>query len=446
VGFVALLAAVAVAAVFTVSGVAKLLDRAGTREAVEGFGVPDGLVSPVAVGLAPAELVTALLLFLPPTRLTGLVLAAVLLVAFTVVVLLALRAGRRPECHCFGRIGGADVSARTVVRNLVLFAIAGVGLAGVTSAGDVDGGRLVAAVVAGLALAAAVLAAEGVAGARARARRAAEDETAFAQDVAATAVAPFSLPDLAGTPRTLADLLGPGLPVLLVTLSPGCGPCKRLRPDVARWAELFAGTVSVVALATGTREANLPSYADLPALPVLVDEDGTVRELLGTGATPSAVLIGPDARLASRVAGGEALVRRLLVATVTGTTPDPTLDDRPDAEADGLPAAELDLDAVVAPRPGVQQHQLGESTVLLDPATGATVVLDQIGSVVWSVLDGASPLRAIVADVADVYEVPAQVVGPDLLRFVRSVGAAGLLAGVLAGPAPADDHQAVGAG
>ncbi len=54
-------------------------------------------------------------------------------------------------------------------------------------------------------------------------------------------------------------------------------------------------------------------------------------------------------------------------------------------------------------------------------------------------LDGTSPLTEIVDDLADVYGVPAEVIGPDVLRFVQTVGAAGLLAGVAAGPAPADD-------
>jgi hypothetical protein len=75
VGFIGLACAVALAVVLAVSGVAKLLDRAGTREAVLGFGVPSRLVPYVAGGLAPAELVTAVLLLLPGARVVGLVLA-----------------------------------------------------------------------------------------------------------------------------------------------------------------------------------------------------------------------------------------------------------------------------------------------------------------------------------------------------------------------------------
>jgi hypothetical protein len=89
----------------------------------------------------------------------------------------------------------------------------------------------------------------------------------------------------------------------------------------------------------------------------------------------------------------------------------------------------LDLDSPIRSRPGVETHPLGDSTVLLDTATGATVVVDQIGALVYSVLDG-SRLGDIVADVAEVFDVPAEVVGPDVLGLVQTLGRAGLLEGV----------------
>jgi hypothetical protein len=451
VGFIGLACAVALAVVLAVSGVAKLLDGAGTREAVLGFGVPSRLVPYVAGGLAPAELVTAVLLLLPGARVVGLVLAVLLLLAFTVAVVLALRAGRRPECHCFGRIGGADVSARTVARNLGLLVVAAGGLVGAIGGVEPDGAAAVGAVVTGLALASAILAAEGLAGAAARRRRDIEDDTAYAQGGSGAAPR-FEAVTLDG--RTSLDrLLAPGLPVMLVSLSPGCGPCKSLRPDVASWARIFRDRLTFAVLATGTAEANRPSYAEAPHLTVIVDE-GDVRTELGISATPSAVVIAPDGSYASGVAHGERLVRQLLVSTVTGV--EPPNDVLPESDSTEGPAADdLVLTSVVGPRDGVQQHELGESTVLLNPATGATVALDTTGSLVWSVLDGSSRLEEIVTDLADVFGVPREVVGPDVLELVRSLGRAGLLDGVAADrstrpPAPGEqehdhDHPA-GAG
>jgi hypothetical protein len=444
-GFVALAAAVALAVVLVVSGAAKLLDRAGTRQAVAGFGVPAPLVAPVATGLVPAELLTAVLLVVPASRVVGLVLAGLLLAAFTTAVVLALRAGRRPECHCFGRIGGADVSGRTVARNLVLLLLAVAGLAG-SEADLPDGAGRSGAMVVGVLLAAGVLLAEGLAGAAARRRRAAEDEEAFGV-VGSQALPEFEAATLTG--RTSREaLLAPGLPVLLVTLTPGCGPCMSLRPDIAAWAQVLRDWVTVVVLAHGTAEANQEAYADDPGLTVVLDAPA-VQEALGIHAAPPAGHVGPDGRATSGVASGEQLVRRLLVTAATGfeapehgaADADPGAHDLDGRGEDALRADDLDLGSVVTPRPGLVQQGLAESTLVLDPVSGATVALDQTGALVWSVLDGTSRLEEIVADLADAYGHPVEVIGPDVLSLVQSLGRAGLLLGVAPDLPPGEDDE-----
>ncbi len=422
-GIASLLLRVALVVVFVVSGVAKLVDRDGTRQAVVGFGVPSRYVAPVALLLAPSELVVALLLLLPSTSTVGLVLAFVLLAAFTTVVVAALRAGRRPDCHCFGRVGGADVSWRTVARN---GALAGLAVAGLVvargSRDDLTAAETTGAVLGGVLVAAALILVEGLAGRSARRARERQDAITSEQ-VERTTASDFRLPTPTGGEVSLAELLAPGLPLLLVSLSPGCGPCNRLRPDVAQWAQVLDEQVTVAVLASGTPEANRTAYDEMPHLPVLLDEGG-VRDQLGTTGAPSAVVVGADGRVTSGVANGEQLVRRLVRNFLTGA-------DVVDAEIDdeGLPADQLSLDSPVRARPGVEAHALHKSTMLLDTATGATLVVDQIGALVWSVLDG-SLLRDIVADVADVFGAPAEVVGPDVLGLVQSLGRAGLLEGV----------------
>jgi hypothetical protein len=427
------LACVALAAVFAVSAVAKLLDRDGTRQAVAGFGVPERLVPWVAAGLAPAELAVAALLVVPQSATVGLVLAVALLTAFSVAVIVALRSGRRPECHCFGRIGGADISGRTLVRNVGLGCLA---LAGLASNGDTDGSA--AGWTLGLLTAAVVLAAEGLAGRAARRRRLTEDEAEFeaGESVVQPVAADFRLPTLAGGEVTLSGLLAPGRPLLLVTLSPGCGSCKLLRPDVGRWVQVLSAQLTVAVLAIGSREANLPAYQDMPQLPVLIDEDGAVRDQLGTSATPSAVLIGADGRPVGAVARGEQLIRRLLVGALTddrvGAAPGgpAAAPAAPPAAGLGKAADELELTDVVVPATDVVRHLNGEATILLDMSTGATVLLDQIGALVWSILDGVSPLEEIVADLAEAFQAPVETVGPDVLELARALGQAGMLAGV----------------
>lgn len=436
-GVLALLACIALASVFVVSGAAKFADRDGTREAVAGFGVPSGMVPVVALSLAPVEFLVAVLVLIPATAAVGLALALALLAAFTAAVIIALRAGRRPECHCFGRIGGADISGRTVARNAALILIAVLGLAGVAADGRPAGGALLLAALGGLVLASALVAAEGLAGRAAQGRRAAEDEATY--DRVERVVAPdFRLPHLGGRERSLSDLLAPGLPVLLVSLSPGCGPCMRLRPDVARWAQLLDSRLTVAVLASGTSATNRPVYEDVPHLTVLVDEDGAARRGVGISGPPAAVVVGPDGLLASGVATGEDLARRLMVTLLAG---DGVGEPSTMIQRGGMPVDEIELNSVVSPGRTVQRHQLGESTVLVDTATSATVVLDRVGALIWSVLDGQATLDDIIADLAEAYGAPAEQVGSDVLDLVRTLGQAGLLAGVAPSPPASEGHD-----
>jgi hypothetical protein len=175
-----LLCSLALAGVLLVSGVAKLTDREGTREAVAGFGVPAGRVPLAAVFLAPLELVVALALVVPVTMVAGLIAALLLLAGLTRAIAVAMRQGRRPECRCFGRIGCADISGRTAARNTVLAALAGVGLlARDGSATGLGAGQVVAAVAGGVALAVLLVGLEALAGRAARRRREGTTSPAF---------------------------------------------------------------------------------------------------------------------------------------------------------------------------------------------------------------------------------------------------------------------------
>ena len=121
---IVLVARLVLAGVFVASAVAKVLDRAGSRQAVADFGVPAALVGPVAVALPVAEVVSAVLLCVAdPGATLGAVLAIVLLVAFTAAILVNLAQGKRPDCHCFGRLSSKPLGWRTVARNVVLMAL-----------------------------------------------------------------------------------------------------------------------------------------------------------------------------------------------------------------------------------------------------------------------------------------------------------------------------------
>jgi hypothetical protein len=126
------------AIVFLVSLTSKVRDMEGFRHTVAAFGVlPPALTAFAAPLLAAAEAVVVVLLLgglLPadlwpaarPLAVSGLVLAVVLLVAYT-AALVAVRMRRaRVSCNCFG--ASAAVSWYDVVRNGLFGLTAGLGL------------------------------------------------------------------------------------------------------------------------------------------------------------------------------------------------------------------------------------------------------------------------------------------------------------------------------
>jgi hypothetical protein len=59
-----------------------------------------------------------------PSAVVGAAAGLFLLALMTGLVVLNLRRGRRPPCHCFGRVDDAPIGAGTVVRNVVFMALA----------------------------------------------------------------------------------------------------------------------------------------------------------------------------------------------------------------------------------------------------------------------------------------------------------------------------------
>ena len=90
-----LVARVLLALVFVVAGLAKLADRAGARQALQDFGVPAALATPLGLLLPLAEL--AVVLALLPTRSAWWGLWA-------------------PSCSCFSSLPGSELIWPAAVR------------------------------------------------------------------------------------------------------------------------------------------------------------------------------------------------------------------------------------------------------------------------------------------------------------------------------------------
>src|SRR5439155_4559559 len=112
--------------VFLIAGLAKLADLAGSRQALRDFGVPSKLADPFGLLLPLAELAVAVALVLPATAWWGALGALALLLLFVGGIGYNLARGRHPDCHCFGQLHSAPAGWPTLIRNLVLAAVAAV--------------------------------------------------------------------------------------------------------------------------------------------------------------------------------------------------------------------------------------------------------------------------------------------------------------------------------
>jgi hypothetical protein len=304
------LLALLLAAVLAVSGVAKLLDLRGSAATLRGFGMPERLVSALALCLPLAELAVAVTLVPVATGRAAAAAAALLFCCFSVVIAVTLLRGRRPDCGCFGRLHSAPIGWATFGRTAGLATVAGVLAA--TGTGDGVGvvGQPVAwllAVTGGQSiLLVSVLRRHGQTLARL-------DELDVAPDVVqlerGSQAPDFTLPDADGGRVSLADLRAQGRPTLLVFAQPGCGACTALLPEIGRWQREHRQRVTIALVTQGE-----PEVDGLDT--VLRQQEREVADAYGVQWTPGALVVGADGLvdgpLQYGAEGVEAQLRRAL--------------------------------------------------------------------------------------------------------------------------------------
>ena len=319
---VALGARVLLALVFLVAAVGKLADMDGTREALGEFHVPRRLIEPAAWLLPAAELLAAALLMIAPTARVGAILAILLLGAFVAGIAGAMARGEAPDCHCFGQISSSPAGRGTLIRNALLAAVAL--FVAIYGPGDsisawVSGGEG-AAIVAVVAVAAAV----GFAGWSVqlwRERRRLADEVgrlqsqlaAFPPGLPVGASAPrFGLSAVDGQVMTLDALLARGRPVALMFVSPDCGPCAVMLPDIARWQARLDDRITIAVPARGPVEQTRQMAAQYGLENVLIDDHDEVFSAYRGTATPSVVILSPDGKVTSRMHSTHAIIEGVI--------------------------------------------------------------------------------------------------------------------------------------
>ena len=339
-----LLARLLLAAVFAVAGAAKLADLAGSRTAVEGFGIPERLARPIGTLLPFAELATAVLLLPAATARAGAIAALGLLLAFSAGIAATIARGEAPDCNCFGQLHSEPVGPKTLGRNFALALVAGfVVVAGddagpglFEAIGDLSAGAAAAlaggiVVVALLALGLSaylqllrqhgrvllrVEALEGALRARGIPIPVPAPEPAAAGLPVGSPAPEFSLPGLHGDTVTLASLRAAGRPVLLVFTDPGCGPCKALLPRIGQWQRQHADSLTVALISRGDAEEMRAEAAEHEVATVLSEPKRETSAAYQADATPTAVLVARDGTIGSPPAGGETAIAALVETTV----------------------------------------------------------------------------------------------------------------------------------
>lgn len=369
---VALIARLALAGTFAVSGVAKLRDRAGAHQAVRDFGVPGPLVGLTASLLAPVELASAALLLTAGWGvLLGALVAAVMLVAFTVGIVANLTRGKRVDCHCFGQLTSKPLSWRSVARNVLLLAVAVVVLAGGSAQGwpwqvvsDAFAGLTPTeawlwAAVAALAIAVGVIAAlffvllrsYGHVLLRLEALERAEHVQhahGHAHEFAPWPAPPVTVTDAAGNDVELPALLPDQGAALFVFVAPHCEACGDLVGELTDWqaAAAAAGGPLVVVLSPGERVAIADKFGEVE----VHAHDGRLTDDWRVEYTPGAVVVNADGLIVSPPAYGADDVRRLhRVVSGHADPADVVIGPPPVREGDPVPQASVEVDGVLMP-------------------------------------------------------------------------------------------------
>lgn len=340
---VSLVASLILAGVLGIAGIAKLLDRPGSIQSMGDFGVPAWLARPAGLLLPIIELLLALGLFSTVTAPWAAAGALILLVIFTVAIGFQLAQGRRPTCHCFGKLSASPIGRGALVRNGVLAVLAAlILLIGRTPIDPLAFFPLLSLPAWVLALIgwAVVLTIAVVVQSwllfhllRQHGRLLNRiDLTAAGGTVTQTMPAAPASEGLAlhtpapsltfdtldGQSATLTNLLRSGLPTVLLFIDPHCSPCTELLPDARLWRQQFAHLFHLVAISRGDAEANRLKTRGLAH--IWLQREREALDAFHIVGTPSAVVVAPDGRIASQTVGGGEAIGQLIRATVSAAT------------------------------------------------------------------------------------------------------------------------------
>ena len=319
--------------VFILAGVTKLLDRAGSEKAVRDFGVPEDLAKPVATALPVAEIVIGLLFLFVGTSWLGAIGGLLLLMVFMGGMIYQIAQGNAPDCHCFGQIHSEPVGKSSLIRNigfailaLLLVARGSDGQGFDLAASPNDMLQAVIALGILVLLAVAVFYLKKIFEQQLQITRRIEVLELISRDGASverentgtpTESLPigspfpdFELADTSGKRISMGDFRRAKKPVLFIFVSPDCGPCNALYPEIKEWRTELDKKLKIVLVSTGSISANIEKFADDSS--VLLQEKRELAEQVLARWTPTAIYVNSEGRISSHPAAGDTAIRELV--------------------------------------------------------------------------------------------------------------------------------------
>lgn len=131
----------------------------------------------------------------------------------------------------------------------------------------------------------------------------------------------FALTEVGGSRLTLAELLAPAKPLLLVFTDARCGACATLLPDIAGWQRVYGDELAIALISAGDAEINHAIAGDYGIRPVLIQPELALVKIYELAQAPAAVVIQPNGLIAAGPRYGAHGIRQLVADTLGPVLP-----------------------------------------------------------------------------------------------------------------------------
>jgi hypothetical protein len=89
----------------------------------------------------------------------------------------------------------------------------------------------------------------------------------------------------------------------------------------------------------------------------------------------------------------------------------------------------MNSETAVKPVPGVIWRTLDDETVLILPNSGHYVIINEVGTFIWELIERAMPVKEIEREIVDNYGVTIEQAATDLQTFLNELSHKGLITG-----------------